>query len=268
MFAKFNLKLGKDDLKFNEDFYNIGLGMYVTQKRTVHSNLDKYLAPDGSLDAASIEADWFPTVNAHVFLSHSHHDEAAVLRLAGFLSKNYGITSFIDSTVWGYANDLLKQIDDKYCVQSTKPGGGHTYDYDRRNYSTAHVHMMLQGALAKMINRCEALIFINTPNSLNMKDIGKESTTSSPWIYSELLIANTFPARSPQFYEILKAERTDSFEHFSLDVKYKVGLQSFVGITLNDIQNSANKVGRKIARKVLDQIYLDKGLMKVDVLKG
>ena len=101
-----------------------------------------------------------------------------------------------------------------------------------------------------------------------MKDIGKESTTSSPWIYSELLMANTFPARSPHFYEILKAERADSFEHFSLDVKYKVGLQSFVSITLNDIQNSANKVRRKIARKVLDQIYLDKGLMKADVLKG
>ena len=71
MFAKFNLKLGKDDLKFNEEFYNIGLGMYVTQKRTVHTNLDKYLSHDGSLDASSIEADWFPSVNAHVFC-HTH----------------------------------------------------------------------------------------------------------------------------------------------------------------------------------------------------
>ena len=268
MFAKFNMKLDRDDLKFNEAFQNIGLGMFLTQESSIHTSLDKYLSPDGSLDAAAVETDWFPSVNAQVFLSHSHQDKDVVLRFAGFLSHNYGITSFIDSTVWGYANDLLKQIDNKYCVQSTKPSGGHTYDYDKRNYSTAHVHVMLQGALAKMINRCEALIFINTPNSLNTKDVGKESTTSSPWIYSELLMANTFPARSPQYYEILKAERTDSFEHFSLDVKYKVGLQSFVEISLNDIQDSANKAVRKTARKVLDQIYLDKGLMKEDTLKG
>ena len=242
--------------------------MYSVQERIIHSSLDKYLSLDGSLDATAIEADWFPGVNAQVFLSHSHQDKDAVLRFAGFLYQNYRITSFIDSTVWGYANDLLKQIDDKYCVQCTKPNGGHTYDYDKRNYSTAHVHMMLQGALAKMINRCEALIFINTPNSLDMKDIGKESATSSPWIYSELLMANTFPARNPQYYEILKEERDDSFEHFDLHVKYRVGLQDFVDISLNDIQNSAKKVASKTARKVLDQIYLDKGIMKEHTLKG
>jgi len=268
MFAKFNLKLKKDDLMFNEKFHLIGHGMFLIQERDIHTSLDKYLSPDGRLDAAAIELDWFPSVNAQVFLSHSHKDKDAVLRFAGFLLQNYGITSFIDSTVWGYANNLLKQIDDMYCVQSTKPNGGHTYDYDKRNYSTAHVHMMLQGALAKMINRCETLIFINTPNSLNMKDIGKENTTSSPWIYSELLMANTFPVRSPQYYGILDTKRTDSLEHYSLDVKYKVGLQSFVDISLNDIQNAANKVGSKTARKVLDQIYLDKGLIKVDNLKG
>lgn len=110
--------------------------------------------------------------------------------------------------------------------------------------------------------------FINTPHSLTVKDIDKESTTSSPWIYSELLMANTFPARSPQYYEILKEERADSIEHSSLEVKYKVGLRSFVDISLNEVQNSANKAARKTALKVIDQIYLDKGLMRADVLKG
>lgn len=150
MFAKFNLRLRKDDLNYN-NLYSLGMGIYVTQKKAVHSCLDKYLSPDGSLDGSSIEADWFPNVSANVFISHSHKDESAALQLAGFLHR-YNITSFIDSTVWGYANDLLKQIDNKYCVQRRKPGGGYTYDYDKRNQSTSHVHMMLQGALAKMIN--------------------------------------------------------------------------------------------------------------------
>ena len=111
MFAKFNLKLKKDDLMFNEKFHLIGHGMFLVQERDIHTSLDKYLSPDGRLDAAAIELDWFPSVNAQVFLSHSHKDKDAVLRFAGFLLQNYGITSFIDSTVWGYANNLLKQID-------------------------------------------------------------------------------------------------------------------------------------------------------------
>lgn len=201
-------------------------------------------------------------MNAQVFLSHSHQDEQAVIRLAGFLFHNYGITSFIDSTVWGYANDLLKKIDEAYCVQSKKPSGGYTYDYDKRNQSTAHVHMILQGALAKMINCCEALVFVKTPSSLNPSDIGDNTTTESPWIYSELLVANTFPAREPEYYKILKAERVDSiFEHSELKVKYKVGLSDFVDIDLDDIQNSAAKAKGKNARGILDQIYLDKDLM-------
>ena len=123
MFAKFNLKLKKDDLMFNEKFHLIGHGMFLVQERDIHTSLDKYLSPDGRLDAAAIELDWFPSVNAQVFLSHSHKDKDAVLRFAGFLLQNYGITSFIDSTVWGYANNLLKQIDDMYCVQSTTHWG-------------------------------------------------------------------------------------------------------------------------------------------------
>lgn len=268
MFARFNLELDKDDLSFNEDFRRYGLGLYGTHKELVHASLDKYLSPDGSLDASEIEAEWFPGVDAQIFLSHSHEDEAAVIRFAGFLYKNYGIKSFIDSTVWGYANDLLKKIDERYCVQSKKPNGGNTYDYDKRNQSTAHVHMILQGALAKMIDCCECLIFVNTPNSLNPRNIGDDSTTSSPWIYSELLMANTFPARRPETYEILKAERAYSMEHYGLQVKYKVGLTDFVNIDLDDIQTSANKARRNTPRCILDQIYLDKGLMVSSILKG
>ncbi|MBO6301464.1 MAG: hypothetical protein J6N15_03395, partial [Ruminiclostridium sp.] len=143
------------------------------------------------------------------------------------------------------------------------------YDYEKRNQSTAHVHMILLGALAKMINRCEALVFVNTPSSLNSSDIGDNSTTGSPWIYSELLMANTFPARDPEYYNILKAERSDSiFEHSELKVKYKAGLDDFVVIDLEDIKNSAAKTKRKTARSVLDQIYLDKGLMVNTAITG
>ena len=267
MFARFNLEL-HDDL-ISDDYRKYGLGQKLINDELVHKALDNYLLNDGYLDASAMEEDWFPEIKANVFLSHSHADEKAVIRLAGYLFQEYGITSFIDSTVWGYANDLLKKIDDQYCVQSTKPDGGHTYDYDKRNQSTAHVHMILQGALAKMINRCECLIFVNTPKSLVTTNIGDSAVTASPWIYSELLMANTFPAREPEYYNIMLSERTDSIMEYSeLKVKYKVGLTDFIDIDLDDFKSAAKRVTRKGARALLDRIYLNKGLMVSNTITG
>lgn len=261
MFAKFNLKLNKDELMNYKQFQIYGLEQYKQHNKLVHVELDKYLSEDGFLNASDIEDDWFPEVDANVFLSHSHQDENAVIQIAGFLYKEYGITCFIDSTVWGYANDLLKKIDDKYCVQLKGNNGSKTYSYDKRNQSTAHVHMILQGALAKMINRCEALFFINTPRSLITSNLCDKNTTASPWIYSELLMANTFPAREPSYYGILKSKRSNNvFGHSDFNMKYEVGLSEFVNIDLSDIQQSASKVMNKSPRFILDQLYLDKGL--------
>lgn len=136
-----------------------------------------------------ILGDWFTPIRSHIFLSHSHDDEEMVKQLAGYLKHTYGIECFIDSCVWGYANDLLKEIDNRYC-RYQETDGQFFYEYDNRNRSTSHVHMLLNGALAKMINKTECLFFINTPNSVNAQDVENPSKTASPWIYSELLINN------------------------------------------------------------------------------
>ena len=45
------------------------------------------------------------------------------------------------------SNDLLRRIDENYCRHSN----GISFDYNKRNYSTSHVHMMLSIALSKML---------------------------------------------------------------------------------------------------------------------
>lgn len=262
MFARFKLNLDMNDLRLHKEFDRYKNNQFKKINKIVHSSLDKYLIIDGSLDASEIENDWFPNVDAHIFLSHSHEDEQAVICFAGFLYENYGIKSFIDSTVCGYANEILNQIDKEYCVKEEKKGGGYTYDYDKRNQSTAHVHMLLQGALAKMINKCECLMVVNTPASLKVSEIGKETTTSSPWIYSELLMANTFPRRNLEDHNTAVSNESFSVsENFDLKINYKVGLEKFVDINLNEIIESANKVNKKDARSVLDRLYVDKGIL-------
>lgn len=45
-----------------------------------------------------------------------------------------------------------------------------TYDYNLRNYTTSHVHMMLATALTEMIDNTECIMFYNTPNSVLLAD--------------------------------------------------------------------------------------------------
>ena len=195
MFTGFNLQLNESEKKCLSTYEAKGNQLFQDQQNQIRKTLDGYVNADGSLSATEIESDWFEHISANVFLSHSHADEKTVKALAAFLQEYYGITCFIDSCVWGYAENLLKEIDEKYC-KFQKNDGSYWYDYSKRNQSTSHVHMLLNGALAKMIADTECLIFINTPNSIAAEDSKDKAKTGSPWIYSELLMATEFPHRT------------------------------------------------------------------------
>lgn len=254
MFAKFNLKLAENQI--GEEYRIYGLGQKLITEKKTHQALERYLLKDGSLDASAMEEDWFPEINADVFLSHSHADEKAVINFAGYLFHEFGIASFIDSTVWGYADDLLKQIDEKYCVKSRDENGNRTYSYEKRNRTTSQVHLLLQGALAKMINRRECLIFVNTPNSMKITDVQGETTTASPWIYSEILMASTFPVRP------LKEYRVDDLTHFAADITYKINLKNFLDLSVEDFAIAKNKSVIKSPKKILECLYYNKLILK------
>lgn len=190
MYRGFNLTLGKP--AFNEKSKNLGEGSYSNTKKIIYDDLDHFIGVNGIIDGSSMQNHWFPNVKADVFLSHSHADLDLALNLAGELEFHYGIKTFIDSCVWGNYAGLLKQIDEKYC----KNDEGNTYNYDKRNFSTSHVHMMLSTALTMMMDRTECLIFLNTPKSVTAKtDI--ENKTQSPWIYSEITTSGFLRERKP-----------------------------------------------------------------------
>ena len=265
MFAKFRMSLDEitaiQSEKEYKEYYNLGSELYNEQKKSVYSSLNKYLSTNGALKAAEIETDWFPNIKADVFLSHSHKDEKDVITLAGLL-KEMGVTAFIDSCVWGYANDLLKQIDNTYCVQTIKSNGQCIYDYDLRNYSTAHVHMILNSALAKMIDATECLIFLDTPNSLEISSLSN-GVTNSCWIYSELLYSKLLRERQP-IRKSMTQRFDESFEHNALNVEYDVDLSHLIILKLADIISAylkAHELGYE-GKYMLDQLYYDKKLYK------
>lgn len=154
MFSKF--RLDKIQLADFKEYKNTGDEIYKIFRSEIYRDLQNFIDEDGYIDGRMLQDNWFSTKSEYdVFLSHSHDDEEIAVALAGFLQKRLGLSTFIDSCLWGYSNDLLRKIDERYCLYSDRT----SFDYDKRNYSTSHVHMMLSIALSEMMDQCEAIFF-------------------------------------------------------------------------------------------------------------
>lgn len=185
MVTGYNLQLDKDSTKF-KDYVQIGETHLRGQKTNVSENLKKYVI-DGIVDGTRIEKDWFPQMEADVFISHSHADEKLAKGLAGWLNACFGLKCFIDSCVWGYSDDLLDVINDQYSNKRKNPAGGYLYDHKKSNSACKHVCTMLTMALHKMIDKAEVTILLNTSNSISKYADVYQDATYSPWIYSEII---------------------------------------------------------------------------------
>lgn len=260
MFCGFNVRLTEQDI-MAPGFLKYGQELFKQQKSEASKSLKSYITDGGLLSEKKIEEDWFPSYKADVFLSHSHKDEELVIAFAGWLHEIFGITAFIDSCVWGYSEELLKLIDKKYCVSKRKPDGSiDTYDYSKRNNSTAHVHMILNSALMKMIDSTECLMFINTPNSLLVDDVIEGTATASPWIYSELLTSRLIEHKKLSAYRmqpILEhAERYDS-----LSVRYDVKTDHLIDIPEGTLLEWCLYHKNSNPQQSLDALYKMRGLI-------
>ena len=223
MYSRFNFK---PSVYFYNSMLNkhlsAGSELFESHQKEVQNCLAKYISVDGVINGTNLKNDWFSISNKNIFISHSHKDINRVKAFAGWLHEEFGLTAFIDSCCWGYCDELLKKIDDKYCYNhETK-----TYDYNLRNYTTSHVHMMLSTALTEMIDKTECIIFFNTPNSINMKteldkiERKEIAETESPWIYHELFVTSVLEQRRQA--RILAESIRNTFTDSSLQISHDV----------------------------------------------
>ncbi len=220
-----------------DNYFSFGEELYNQTKSIIEKELSKYKLPDGSLDGSLMQANWFPQIKADIFISHSHNDKDFAISLAGWLNKEFGLTAFIDSCIWGFADNLLKLIDDEYC-SNKKENKIISYNYKNRNFSTSHVHMMLSTALSMMIDETECVFFLNTPNSITPDDV--ISKTHSPWIYSELAMTRLIRERNLSDYRSKVV--TEMFSAVdrgqkNVDIKYIVNTDHLIKIKKVDLNN-------------------------------
>lgn len=253
MYKGFDLKI--EESFFDKKYYFIGIDQYNEIKNIIERDIGEYMKKDGSLDGDKISKTWFPEVNADIFISHSHTDESLAIKFAGWLYENFGLISFIDSCVWGYSDDLLLDIDRRYCYDNFT----NTYRYKDRNFSTSHVHMMLSTSLMSMIDKCECIIFLNTDNSIQTADEVIADTTHSPWIFSELETTKLIRKRPISDYReesIEKRALQESFQYYNqLRIGYRGSRKHLISlddISLNIWNNYAKKYNHS---NPLDLLY-------------
>lgn len=249
LFAGFNIKINDNDM--SELFANnIPCEFLNEQKKSTKVLLESII--DGTIDGTKVQNDWFPEIKADIFLSHSHKDIELAEKLAIWLDEKFGLKTFIDSNVWGYADDLLKKIDDEYCFKD-----GY-YIYERRNLTTSHVHMMLNVALSKMIDKCECVFFLNTPNSIKLSESMK-SQTSSAWIYSELILSKIIRKKTRKEHRQRFTILRDSAE---FDINYDVPIDHLEEIDFRDLYKWSINCNKSRGCYNLDELYFQKGILK------
>lgn len=236
-----------------DNLVSIGSNRLKEIQKSIIDDLNEFTDLDGELQAEKIINNWFPNIDADIFISHSHKDNELILGLSGWLKEEFGLTTFIDSVVWGYSDDLLRIIDDRYCRNSY----GNTYNYLKRNRSTSHVHMMLSTALMNMIDKCEVFIFIETENSfIPSKYLKSKGYTESTWIYSELSLVDKIRRNIPERIknDISHIPIMESLEDFK--IKYNAKISNLETLTYNDLNrwketiNTSDKTEYK-----LDKLY-------------
>ena len=266
MFATFKMNLTEFKRYISTDYdryKEIGKGLihnYTNQIK--ESVIADYAYKDGAINASEIEQDWFPSINADVFISHSHKDENDVVAFAGYLEE-LGLRTFVDSSVWRYSDDLLRIIDNEYCVDEDDPN---LYSYKKRNYSTTQVHLILNSALMKMMNKTECLIFLNTPNSLMAQDI-KTGKTNSAWIYSEILMSSLIKREVPERFitRTKKFSMDESLSHGEMaDFIYNVNISHLIDLSLADIINASTS--ENYGLELLNELYKKKNLINPNII--
>ena len=193
MYRGFSLRIDEEDIKFLKSTYR---NSYSQDYGSIIWNaLRSNIAASVSIDADELKRDWFPSIKADVFLSHSHKDIELARSISQILSELH-LDAFIDSEVWGYSDDLVKEIERQYYPN----GASHVHDK-----IVSHVNIMLASALTKMLDNTECVIFLNTPNSITPGNNGYSGAnrTDSAWIYHELFTTSVLPVHSPirKYYE-------------------------------------------------------------------
>lgn len=168
----------------------------------------------GVFVANKLISQWFPIVNADVFLSHSHDSKDEVEALASYIEDKTGKIVFVDSIYWDSADKMIKLF---YDFIDERCDGGR-FKVDSLLKASEHVHCMLERAILAMMDKCDDFVFLDESSSV-------PNVTLSPWIYSELEFSKHLLGSEGMIKE--------GVENFSVQVAYNKSLEHLHNVSLD-----------------------------------
>ena len=215
--------------------------LYDKKNKEIQDRIALKELDSSRINGTLLQSSWFPVKDNefHVFLSHSHKDIDKLIKFASWLYDRLGIYCFIDSLYWSHIEKIIVDFTKRYPLTN--------YPIRNREFAKS-LYIMLSNALLDEMNACEAVLFIDSPNSKTVIN-GKE-VTFSPWINEEINFANKLKHRIPvRIYEYLKANgvvrETILFaegvenRHIqdSIPIYYQVDLSKFQYITSGNLRS-------------------------------
>ena len=129
--------------------------------------------------------------------------------------------------------------------------------------------MILYSAINKIIDSTECFMLLKTDQSIdfNIKNNIEKEKTNSPWIYSEIITANTIRVKKPDRgfkKNQVDASSTTEAINFHVDslqkfFSYKVDTSKFINLNMSDLICWKNKINNDNFQ--LDILYEMKGLL-------
>ncbi len=158
---------------------------------------------------------------------------------------------------------MLLEINNKYSDKQEKGGGHIVYSHEKCNKAACHVNMMLNVALQKMIDSTEAVFLINTPNSIDKYSEVYDSSTFSPWIYSEITCTQIVRTKElinyrEKYKDYIFLNEDYSKVYNELKTEYKVSLEHLSKLESSNLlrwEEKWSKVNNKNNKFPLDELY-------------
>lgn len=249
MYKGFKLSITEEQLETiavgYEDYIAQGRKQLENQKNNYSKSLKDFVINGKTIDGTGLQDTCFPQVEADIFLSHSHKDEKLALALAGWIYTTFKLTTFIDSVVWRFSDEIRAELNNTYSDMREKEGGK-LYSHEKCNKVGQHVDMMLNVALHTMIDKTEALFLLNTDNAIPTFGVEALEVTYSPWLYSEIVCSNIIRKIVPQRILDKKRNTMGSYKYNEgntqvLNVSYKIDTSGLIELTENGLKEWAEK---------------------------
>ena len=251
-----------------EEYKRIGRAQKEVAQKVIQ---EKILSGKWVIAGDKTESEWFPQLKKHVFISHSHKDEDAALLVAGLLKDRLGIDAFVDSAAWGCYRGLAKCLYE--VAKRGYPNITSQQDTQLRMSATEHAHCMLSKSLIQMMDRCECLMFLDTPASVGLHNINiAGSSTFSPWIYTEIEASRVL--RRYMYPRSMLKAANESLRSFAMDeaprvqVVYPLNLEHLEKLAPRMVAQwvaDAEEKKRRLADdryrpyRLLDELYANTG---------